>query len=431
MAQIQEAEEEGNQFRSPGFDRRAASVPKRSPVQPQSSTTPYRNRGFGSPRVPPEYEDPEENWDQPSGRTSILPASVLGMQQLTLFDGKESPRDNREWFDQFEFLANSCGWTSKQKLSTLRHYCRGAAREWWTFQSRQVTLHWSTLRPLFIHTFCTDRRSKTQLYITAQQKSDETPSEFYRRLTNLARRAEVKLANTGAWEEHVDLFLNGLRSHSMRNQLRVIQFQDSADVQATLERVERTASSYRPERREERDLSSPTRPTGPVARFKMKSNSGFTPDSEKQPRNRKAHAYLTQLDELPESEGEEEDEFITYIIEDENGEEQVYMARTKDIRPVEKRTQREERVREKCSACGKTGHGPDKCWLKTTCSECGSVGHPAEVCYRRCKFCDKIHESKGPCPLKAPLTELIKWARTTADQTGKPLPALPDQLLNW
>ena len=125
---------------------------------------------------------------------------------------------------------------------------------------------------------------------------------------------------------------------------------------------------------------------------------------------------------------DEEDEYAAYTIEDESGEERVFIARVKDVRPVEKR---EERVREKCSTCGKLGHGPVKCWLKTTCSECGGVGHPADVCYRRCKFCDRVHESKGPCPLKAPLTELVRWARVTAEQTGKPHPTIPDQLLNW
>jgi hypothetical protein len=87
--------------------------------------------------------------------------------------------------------------------------------------------------------------------------------------------------------------------------------------------------------------------------------------------------------------------------------------------------------REKCPNCGKPGHAAAQCWLKIKCNECGSVGHPAEVCYRRCGFCDKAHDKKGPCPLKAPVVELVRWAQAAADQSGKNLPTLPEQLLNW
>jgi hypothetical protein len=365
----------------------------------------------------------------------MLSPALFGMQQLSVFDGKGSPKDNREWFDQFEFLAGSCGWTPKQKLNTLKYYCKGAAREWWTYQARQGALHWSQLRPVFIQTFCTDTRSKTQLYITAQQKSEETALEFYRRLTNLAKRAGVKLNIADPWEEHVDLFLSGLRSRDVRNQLRVLQFTDSAEIEATLKRTERTARSFRHARYEKDDESpSNSRPftSSSKAKTRMKTVIPQLGDPEVRAKPKKAQAYLTQLDE---SSGEEdEDEYAAYSIEDENGEEQVYMARIKDVAAAETRPTRpvrDDRPREKCSTCGKPGHGSATCWLKTKCTECGSVGHPAEVCYRRCGFCDKAHERRGPCPLKSSVAELVQWARATAESSDKDLPALPEQLLNW
>jgi hypothetical protein len=381
-----------------------------------------RTYGTGSAEEASDFEDTGGGNAQSSTVIPMLSPAIFGMQQLTKFDGKGSPKENREWFDQFEFLAGSCGWTSKQKLSTLKHYCKGAAREWWTYQAREGTVHWSQLRPAFMHSFCTDSRSKTQLYITAQQKSDETSLEFYRRLTNLAKRAGVKLNYKDPWEEHVDLFLSGLRSRDIRNQLRVLQFTDSAEIEATLERTERTARGFRSSRYdEEGELKSNNRPSLPVGRVKPK----VKPSSP----TKKAQAYLAQLD--LESESEEEEEYAAYTIEDENGDEQVYMARIKDVATAETRPFRDDKPREKCSTCGKTGHGPAKCWLKMKCTECGGVGHPAEVCYRRCGFCDKAHEKKGPCPLKASVAELVQWARVTAEASDKNLPALPEQLLNW
>ena len=410
-------------------------APTRGTQPPPSrfgARTSRRTPGTGSAG---EISDPEDaSGGNPPSSTVIpmLSPAVFGMQQLTKFDGKGSPKENREWFDQFEFLAGSCGWTSKQKLSTLKHYCKGAAREWWTYQAREGAVHWSQLRPAFLHSFCTDSRSKTQLYITAQQKSDETSLEFYRRLTNLAKRAGVKLNYKDPWEEHVDLFLSGLRSRDIRNQLRVLQFSDSEEIEATLERTERTARSFRSSRYDdEGEQKSGSRSAMPVGRVKSKVKPSSPRSNGVEIRNqtKKAQAYLAQLD--LESESEEEEEYAAYAIEDENGEEQVYMARIKDVATAESRSFRDDRPREKCSNCGKPGHGPAKCWLKMKCTECGSVGHPAEVCYRRCGFCDKTHDKKGPCPLKSSVAELVQWARTAAETSDKKLPVLPEQLLNW
>ena len=360
----------------------------------------------------------------------MLSPALFGMQQLTVFDGKGSPRDNREWFDQFELLATSCGWTFKQKLSTLKYYCKGAAREWWVYQARQGTLYWSQLRPVFIQEFCTDSRSKTQVYITAQQKPHETPLEFFRRLTNLAKRADVKLSSSAQWDEHVDLFLYGLRSNDTRNQLRVLQFNDPTDIEATLERIERTARNSRSQRHEDGDVTTSTRQpvTANRAKARVKPSIPQSGESETRFRTKPAQAYVAQLETEPEF---EEEEYAAYAIEDENGEEQVYLARIKDVASSDSRFSRDDKFKEKCATCGKTGHGPAKCWLKTKCTECGNVGHPAEVCYRRCAFCDKVHERKGPCPLKGPVAELVQWAKSTSELSGKSLPALPEQLLNW
>ncbi len=172
------------------------------------------------------------------------------------------------------------------------------------------------------------------------------------------------------------------------------------------------------------------RSTPPVmpAKPRLKTIASRSVEMESQVRAKKAQAYVAQLEPEPE-EGEEE--YAAYAIEDENGEEQVYLARIKDVTGTETRSSQEDRMREKCPTCGKTGHGAATCWLKMKCTECNGVGHPAEVCYRRCKFCDKVHDKKGPCPLKASVIELIQWAKTASTQSGKNLPALPEQLLNW
>ena len=364
---------------------------------------------------------------QPQTMIPMISPAVFGMQQLSVFDGKGTPKENREWFEQFEFLAQSCRWSAQQKTTTLKYYCKGAAREWWSYQTRGGTQNWGQLRPIFIHEFCTDRRSKTQMYITARQKKDETPLEYFRRLTNLGKRAKADLQNVEGWEEHVDLFVAGLHSETTRNQLRVLAFNDPDEVESTLERIERTS---RNSRLQPRDDDDPTpRPGASKTKFRTRTPQPPLGETETRSRTKTNQVYLVQSESEPE---DEEPEWGAYSFPDEHGNDQVYLARTKDVGSSDSRqSARDDYSREKCPTCGKLGHSAAKCWLKVKCTDCGGVGHPPEVCYRRCGFCEKVHDKKGPCPLKASVVELMHWAKTTANVSGKSLPVLPEQLLNW
>ena len=76
------------------------------------------------------------------------------------------------------------------------------------------------------------------------------------------------------------------------------------------------------------------------------------------------------------------------------------------------------------------GHESATCWAEMTCSICQGIGHPAEFCYRRCTFCDQVHEQRGPCPMKRPVQDLVKWIKSGGEKTGTPMPKVPEQLLN-
>jgi len=132
----------------------------------------------------------------------------------------------------------------------------------------------------------------------------------------------------------------------IRNQLRIIQFHDAVAVEAILARLERTSRQSRYQWQEDEEVSGHPPAPHAISRAKPKTRVSFASpvEGESRPRTKAASRFLAQLEPEPE---DSEDEYAAYSIEDEEGREQVYLARVKDV-VLQRTVVREDRERENC-----------------------------------------------------------------------------------
>ena len=355
----------------------------------------------------------------------MISPALMGIQPLTDFDGTASTRENREWMDRFEFIAASGGWPTSQRILTVEQYLKGPAKDWYQLLNRTTRADWTSLKTKFIDEFCVDSRTAMHLYSRAQQRANEGLLAFFRRLTNLAKKADVLPRTTKDIQAHVDLFVDGLRTADSPPDLQLRDFRDVAEVEKLLKRYERVHKGISKLR------GVPSSDSDEPVRTKTKPRrTGVSPSRDKKARLKKAAAYLAYAAALSD---ESEEEYLPYAVTDDEGHESIYYAKVDDKvqrRERDRRYQRDDREVETCTTCHRKGHGAAKCWLNTICKACGSTGHPAEFCYRKCGFCDTVHERKGPCPMRDSVKDLVTWARAMAERHNQDLPKLPKEVLN-
>lgn len=408
---------------------RVSNLERESPVlqhQQQSSSSHSRRPDFG-------YDDMgADDFEEGAGTgasaaaapfagtqvVSMISPAMLGLEPLPEFRGTGSKRENKEWFERFQFMADSGMWDGSRRKTTLYHYCRADAREWMTYLSREKKKTWIALADAFREEFCQDRRSAIRQYNSAVQKKSEGMLTYFRRLTNLAKRARLILRGSQEMREHLDIFYDGVRDYEVVRALKVREFNTIEEVERALKRLEEVMEHDRP-RRESVDRESRQRPKELPTRPMTKERE---PQLKSRP-NRGAAVMRAEVVSDWEESSEEEPSYFENA--DEADSEEVYYAQanSRERRFPDKQTV-------KCGACGRTGHEAGSCWAKLTCTACSAVGHPAEYCYRKCQFCEGVHDQRGPCPMRDPIKEILKWISDGGEKSGRPRPEIPDQLLN-
>ena len=398
----------------------------------EAGIPPRRSSARGNPGGRP----PTPTLGIPAGyQQQVIPMvspGLMGIQPLTYFTGEDSKRDNREWLERFQFVAESSLWDFDRRRRTLLHYCKDGARAWADCLSRASKETWATLLAEFKKEFCVDERSHLRRYSSAKQHEKESALTFFRRLTHLAKQAKIPLKSGASMNQHMDTFYEGLHDRSIWREFRWKEFDDVTEAERMLKRADAILRSGRRLKDEPNGRTSTSRDSSSLSRTRTNS-----PHAEKIRGGKKnAQVYRAELadyesysdssgiDDAGESQDErewDEDVFLTQAPQNKGDR---VADRERRLKGTVSRTGL------KCPVCQRPGHEAANCWAKMVCSACQGTGHPKEFCYRKCTFCDQVHENRGPCPMKRPVTELLQWVKAGGEKTGQPMPKVPDQLLN-